>query len=219
MFCAATTARSDEVCAVAPGRCVGATRAHAKVCTHGVLDPGRPEPAMTRPTFVSLCEQTIRRVAAQYWLQPQEWDDFAQDAWLDILTSLERGRYDPRQGRLENWLYVVVRNSAISAAAPVGAMRRPRRNSHSSCCRAAPPRIRRNGWIARVASKQCGPHWHCSPSASRPPRTRSSTCGTWSRRALPKSRRSSDSPRARCGSTTTAPRRKLAAILEHRGWS
>lgn len=70
---------------------------------------------MTRPTFVSLCEQTIRRVAAQYWLRPQEWDDFAQDAWLDILTSLERGRYDPRQGRLENWLYVVVRNSAISA--------------------------------------------------------------------------------------------------------
>lgn len=67
-----------------------------------------------RPTFVRLCEQTIRRVAARYWLPPQEWEDFTQSAWLDVLTALARGRYDPRHGRLENWLYVVVRNSAVS---------------------------------------------------------------------------------------------------------
>jgi RNA polymerase sigma factor (sigma-70 family) len=81
---------------------------------HRFPDTGRPESAMTRPTFVSLCGQTIERVATQYWLQPQECDDFTQDAWLDILTSLARGRYDPHRGRLENWLYVVVRNCAIS---------------------------------------------------------------------------------------------------------
>jgi RNA polymerase sigma factor (sigma-70 family) len=69
---------------------------------------------MIRPTFISLCEQTIQRVAARYGLQPQDRDDFAQDAWLGILTSLDRGYFDPAQGRLESWLFAVVRNRALA---------------------------------------------------------------------------------------------------------
>jgi RNA polymerase sigma factor (sigma-70 family) len=174
---------------------------------------------MTRPTFVSLCEQTIRRVAAQYGLQPQEWDDFAQGAWLDILTALQRGRYDPHQGRLENWLYVVVRNSAISFR------RRRRRDAQaeeefplellpSSTLEDPSQRLDRLGRIEAVRSALELLAQRISPTSYAVFHLRQFEQATIADVAVQLGLKPSQ-VRAR----DHRARRKLAAILVHRGWS
>jgi RNA polymerase sigma factor (sigma-70 family) len=63
---------------------------------------------------VNSCDETIRRVGAVFALREAELDDFIQDAWLEVLSALARGRYDPRRGTLANWLFVLARNRAVT---------------------------------------------------------------------------------------------------------
>ena len=60
------------------------------------------------------CDDTIRRVGAFYSLRAADLDDFMQDAWLAVFNALAGGRYDPRRGRLADWLHIVARNRAVT---------------------------------------------------------------------------------------------------------
>ncbi len=60
------------------------------------------------------CQQMIQLVGRKHALSACDLEDFRQDAWLAILRSLQEGRFNPRAGRLRDWLYVVARNRAVS---------------------------------------------------------------------------------------------------------
>ena len=71
----------------------------------------RPE---RRGPFCQLVEQTICSVGILHGIRAGELDDFAQDAWLAVLNSLSSGQFDPRAGTLQDWLFIVIRNRAVT---------------------------------------------------------------------------------------------------------
>lgn len=66
--------------------------------------------------FQRTCDATIRRAGDQYLAGHRDREDYAQEAWLAILTALAKGQFRPGQGSLEGWMFVVARNRAVSFA-------------------------------------------------------------------------------------------------------
>jgi RNA polymerase sigma factor (sigma-70 family) len=55
----------------------------------------------------------IRRVVRSWNMPAADTEDCVQEAWLEIVLKLASLKYDPRRGRLRNWLFMVVRRKMI----------------------------------------------------------------------------------------------------------
>jgi len=64
--------------------------------------------------FWRLGDAVIQRVGTLYGVPRGEFEDFAQDAWLAVFNALVGGNYNPGQGTLRDWLFVVIRNRAVT---------------------------------------------------------------------------------------------------------
>lgn len=63
--------------------------------------------------FYHLCDRLLRRYLLTYHLSVYDLDDCAQDIWLKLMSRLSSFDYDPKRGRFETWVYLIVHDVVI----------------------------------------------------------------------------------------------------------
>lgn len=63
--------------------------------------------------FYQSCDQFIRSVCARQGVPQSEIDDVAQQVWTSLLEQLKTFEHNPDRGKVQTWLYAVIRNTVI----------------------------------------------------------------------------------------------------------
>jgi RNA polymerase sigma factor (sigma-70 family) len=74
---------------------------------------GAAEDALAWEWFHRTYDPAIRRLVRRAGLSPTDTDDCVQEAWAELLGALAAFAFDPRLGRFEAWLRVLVRRKII----------------------------------------------------------------------------------------------------------